>query len=418
MASSCTGYDSVQLISSSTFHSSDDIINNPNIDLRPKSTRSLYQRVRQWLDRRLTVHSLAHSCTSVLISPHVPRKSFDHTAISTEEHSKRRFSTKREDIPDIKLLLQEGNISSSTPRCVNESWADLSCSSMSSPRTSLTGTSPPYKSSDENASPSSTPSTPSKFYQIRRSHFKKSVSENVDNNNKKSLRRLLMVRTKWKSDEPHTQECIMPISQSSTLQERRRNFAASRKKQVLVPDEEFVRNSLGEWYIPFEELEFKKQIAFSEDTQIFSGRWHGDVVVHEFRFHKSFNDHIQSLLQIRHENIILYMGGSIASRKNAPSYLIVTNDHGGTSLFNKLKTRSSDQDKLNRLDIAKKVASAMGYLHAKDIIHGQLTTKNVFISNYKMVYLSLLDYSVSETGQILKTPEYIFIQRCYSVQRK
>ena len=63
------------------------------------------------------------------------------------------------------------------------------------------------------------------------------------------------------------------------------------------------------------------------------GRWHGDVIVHQFHLEKcaqvaDFWTDVESLSKLRHENILLFMG--IATR--APAYAIVNSAPRGVSV--------------------------------------------------------------------------------------
>lgn len=53
------------------------------------------------------------------------------------------------------------------------------------------------------------------------------------------------------------------------------------------------------------------------------------------------------------------------------------------------------------VSIARQVAQATGYLHARGIIHGKLNPNNIFLEgdNYR-VKLSLLDHGLVETGAL------------------
>lgn len=172
---------------------------------------------------------------------------------------------------------------------------------------------------------------------------------------------------------------------------------------------EAVKQSLGEWQIPHEEITFGKKIVsggkFGHD--VFTGKWHGDVVIHSFRTNASqeirnYLSNIKTLTQIRHENIVLYMGASVVQDQ---MYNIVTNPVKAESLHSYLSSLNSPMDVEKTLSIAKQLSNAMGYLHAKNIIHGRISSRNVFLET--KVQLSLLDYAVGQPNTVYSSPKVL-----------
>ena len=167
-------------------------------------------------------------------------------------------------------------------------------------------------------------------------------------------------------------------------------------------------NLLGEWAIKPEELYFGKRIVNEKFHAIYHGKWHGDVVIHSFdmaphdsKSIESYYEKVKALMHIRHENIVSFMGAAKSS-----SYLIVTNPVRAESLY-------SSQLHLHvakKMSIAYQVANALGYLHSKDIVHGRICSRNVFLE--PKVQLSLLDYAVGQahisysSPQLLESPDY------------
>ena len=58
-----------------------------------------------------------------------------------------------------------------------------------------------------------------------------------------------------------------------------------------------------------------------------------------------------------------------------------------------------------QISIAAGVAHALGYLHAKNIVHGRLCSRNVFLES--KVQVSLLDYAAGRSNVIYSSPELI-----------
>ena len=51
------------------------------------------------------------------------------------------------------------------------------------------------------------------------------------------------------------------------------------------------------------------------------------------------------------------------------------------------------------------IAHALGYLHAKDIVHGRLCSRNVFLES--KVQLSVLDYAVGQSNVVYSSPQLL-----------
>ena len=46
--------------------------------------------------------------------------------------------------------------------------------------------------------------------------------------------------------------------------------------------EDETQRSIQEWTIPYDELSFGKKIVDHPTHSVFSGKWHGDVIIHTF----------------------------------------------------------------------------------------------------------------------------------------
>ena len=51
------------------------------------------------------------------------------------------------------------------------------------------------------------------------------------------------------------------------------------------------------------------------------------------------------------------------------------------------------------------IAHALGYLHAKDIVHGRLCSRNVFLES--KVQLSVLDYAAGQSNVVYSSPQLL-----------
>ena len=82
---------------------------------------------------------------------------------------------------------------------------------------------------------------------------------------------------------------------------------------------------LGEFRIKYSELEFHETTKTESLSTICQGRWHGDVVIHTCQpqddedVHSWLED-VRTLTNIRHENVVLYMGACV----EPPRFAIIT----------------------------------------------------------------------------------------------
>lgn len=162
---------------------------------------------------------------------------------------------------------------------------------------------------------------------------------------------------------------------------------------------------LGEWKINHTELHFGKKIVESAGTNISHGKWHGDVVIHTFDTNEKIDDYlrnIKALMHIRHENIVSFMGASTVDDLGLG--YIITNPVRAESLHAKSSGLAS-MPVITKMSIACQVANALGYLHAKDITHGRLCSRNVFLE--PKVQLSLLDYAIGHQNTAYSSPQVL-----------
>ncbi|KAM7285367.1 hypothetical protein ISCGN_032310 [Ixodes scapularis] len=161
-----------------------------------------------------------------------------------------------------------------------------------------------------------------------------------------------------------------------------------------------IKETLGEWCIPYRDLEFKERLRHGRQTDIYRGRWHGEVLIYTFRRSKeeevsSFWEEVGKLSMIRHENIALFMGACA----EPPQFAIITSMKKGPSLFEHIHIQKHHLSFHTRVNVARQIAQGMGYLHAKGIVHKNLTSKNVVLES--RVKVCLMDQGLSERGRDL-----------------
>ncbi|KAK6994772.1 serine/threonine-protein kinase A-Raf-like isoform X1 [Biomphalaria glabrata] len=142
------------------------------------------------------------------------------------------------------------------------------------------------------------------------------------------------------------------------------------------------RDSNEDWEIPNGEIMYDRQIGSGSFGTVFKAHWHGPVAVKKLNVTdptpaqmQAFKNEVGVLRKTRHLNILLFMG--LVSK---PHLAIVTQWCDGHSLYKHLHVQET-KFRIDQLTmIAKQTAQGMDYLHAKSIIHRDLKSNNIFLT--------------------------------------
>ncbi|XP_066520863.1 kinase suppressor of Ras 1 isoform X1 [Hoplias malabaricus] len=145
---------------------------------------------------------------------------------------------------------------------------------------------------------------------------------------------------------------------------------------------------LQEWDVPFEQLVLGELIGKGRWGKVYRGRWHGEVAVRLLEIDgnnqghlKLFKKEVMNYRQTRHENVVLFMGACM----NPPQLAIITSFCKGRTLYSFVRDSKNSLDINKTRQIAQEIVKGMGYLHAKEIVHKDLKSKNVFYDTNKVV---------------------------------
>ncbi|XP_065092933.1 raf homolog serine/threonine-protein kinase Raf isoform X2 [Ochlerotatus camptorhynchus] len=171
-------------------------------------------------------------------------------------------------------------------------------------------------------------------------------------------------------------------SPTNTLKHSKRPRAKSAdesNKNLLSPRDS--KQSEENWNIQAEEILIGQRIGSGSFGTVYKAHWHGPVAVKTLNVKtpssaqlQAFKNEVAMLKKTRHCNILLFMGCV-----SKPSLAIVTQWCEGSSLYKHIHVNET-KFKLNTLiDIARQAAQGMDYLHAKNIIHRDLKSNNIFL---------------------------------------
>eukprot|EP00347_Sterkiella_histriomuscorum_P007834 403347387 len=143
------------------------------------------------------------------------------------------------------------------------------------------------------------------------------------------------------------------------------------------------------FFINFEELTFDLKNDFIGGGgygDVFQGRWLGTrVAVKKFgkryltkKAVKDFIKEIEVVNQLRHPNIVLYMGVTFDTNN---FYYMITEFVNKGSLFELLHQKKIPLDDDKTMKIAKQMAMALQYIHRKKILHCDLKSQNILLND-------------------------------------
>ncbi|XP_047526241.1 raf homolog serine/threonine-protein kinase Raf isoform X2 [Pieris napi] len=181
---------------------------------------------------------------------------------------------------------------------------------------------------------------------------------------------------KERGDHQHSQST--QASPTGTLRPRR---ARARSADESWKHALSQRESYDDWVIHADEILIGARIGSGSFGTVYKAHWHGPVAVKTLNVKtptpaqlQAFKNEVAVLRKTRHCNILLFMGCV-----SKPSLAIVTQWCEGSSLYQHLHVLETPLAMLYLIDVARQTAQGMDYLHAKNIIHRDLKSNNIFL---------------------------------------
>ncbi|KAL3064523.1 raf-1 proto-oncogene, serine/threonine kinase a isoform X3 [Pseudochaenichthys georgianus] len=160
--------------------------------------------------------------------------------------------------------------------------------------------------------------------------------------------------------------------------ERAPSFNTQEKNKIRPRDK---RDSSYYWEIEASEVYLNNRIGSGSFGTVYKGKWHGDVAVKILKVtnptpeqFQAFRNEVAVLRKTRHVNILLFMG-----YMTKDNLAIVTQWCEGSSLYKHLHVLETNFKIIQLIDIARQTAQGMDYLHAKNIIHRDMKSNNIFL---------------------------------------
>ncbi|XP_032675101.1 raf homolog serine/threonine-protein kinase Raf [Odontomachus brunneus] len=185
-------------------------------------------------------------------------------------------------------------------------------------------------------------------------------------------------------------------SPTNTLRPKRprARSADESSKNLLAP-----RESIEDWEIPAEEILIGSRIGSGSFGTVYKAHWHGPVAVKTLNVKipttaqlQAFKNEVAVLRKTRHVNILLFMGCV-----SKPQLSIVTQWCEGSSLYKHLHVFESKFELITVLEIPRQTAQGMDYLHAKNIIHRDLKSNNIFLHDDSTVKIGDFGLATAKT---------------------
>ncbi|KRZ28116.1 Mitogen-activated protein kinase kinase kinase 12 [Trichinella pseudospiralis] len=178
-----------------------------------------------------------------------------------------------------------------------------------------------------------------------------------------------MIGKEWAVTPQKLKQCQPTTAPTAAVQTAK---AVGSNKQAAADD----------WEVPFESITDLQWLGAGSQGAVFLGRFNGESVAVKKLQHIG-ETNIRHLRHLCHPNVIKFRGVCT----QAPCYCIIMEYCSQGQLYELLRSGKQLSPKLT-LDWAKQIASGMHYLHQQKIIHRDLKSPNVLVTNEDLLKIS------------------------------
>ncbi|GMT26307.1 hypothetical protein PFISCL1PPCAC_17604, partial [Pristionchus fissidentatus] len=161
-------------------------------------------------------------------------------------------------------------------------------------------------------------------------------------------------------------------------------FAFAKSQDILTKS---IHCTLDEWEIDFGTIKDLEWLGSGSQGAVFSGTWNGSPVAVK-KVKELKETEVEHLRQLEHPNIIKFLGVC----RQAPVFAIVMEYCTRGQLCEVLK-KEHDVGSMEWVDWAKQIADGMEYLHKNKVIHRDLKSPNILVTEDAM--LRICDFGTS-----------------------
>jgi len=184
------------------------------------------------------------------------------------------------------------------------------------------------------------------------------------------------------SSSPTKKSSRSESSSPTSIRPRQRASSADESSKKEVKQSKEKRETIEDWEIPVNDIFIGPRIGAGSFGTVYKGHWHGAVAIKTLNVKDpspqqitAFRNEVAVLRKTRHVNVLLFMG--CVSKKG--QLAIVTQWCEGSSLYKHVHVHEAKFELINIIEIARQTSQGIDYLHAKNIIHRDLKSNNIFL---------------------------------------
>ncbi|KRX77733.1 Mitogen-activated protein kinase kinase kinase 12 [Trichinella sp. T6] len=181
-----------------------------------------------------------------------------------------------------------------------------------------------------------------------------------------------MIGKEWAVAPQKLKQCQTAAAPAAAVQTAAAVGSKNNKQQSAADD----------WEVPFESITDLQWLGAGSQGAVFLGRFNGESVAVK-KLQRIGETNIRHLRHLSHPNVIKFRGVCT----QAPCYCIIMEYCSQGQLYELLRSGKQLSPKLT-LDWAKQIASGMHYLHQQKIIHRDLKSPNVLVTNEDLLKIS------------------------------